>query len=143
MRLGSTGVLLLFGLSLVACNKPASALPPDAVRTADALTGDSKGSAAANPQCKLFTTAEIKGYGGAPVGAGTNVAMGSGCQWPGAQGDGNGTVMLQIVPARDHEPPSGAPGCVIISPHTSDFKISCHYPVGSSQTRLPTAALQT
>jgi hypothetical protein len=110
MGRGSTGLLLLVGLSLAACNKSPSSVPPEAQRTADALTGDSKGEASANPQCRMFTAAEIEAYGGAPVGAGTNAAMGTGCQWPGAQGDGNGTAMLQIVPAGDHEPPSAAPG---------------------------------
>ena len=106
----SNGLLLLLGLSLAACNKSPSSVPSDARQTAAALAGDNKGAASANPQCRMFTTAEIEGYGGAPVGAGTNAAMGTGCQWPGTQGDGNGTVMLQMVPARYHEPPSAAPG---------------------------------
>jgi hypothetical protein len=110
MRRGSTGLLILFGLSLAACDKSPSSVPPDAQQTANALTGDNKGEASANPLCRMFTTAEIEGYGGAPVGAGTNAAMGTGCQWPGAQGDGKGSVMLQIVAASDHEPPSAAAG---------------------------------
>lgn len=110
MRRGSKGLLLLVGLSLAACNKSPSSVPPGAQQAADVLTGDNKGEADANPQCRMFTTAEIESYGGAPVGAGTNAAMGTGCQWPGAHGDGNGTVMLQIAPAADHEPPSAAQG---------------------------------
>jgi hypothetical protein len=110
MRLGSTGILLLLGLSLAACNKSASPVPADARQTADALTGDSKGDAAANPLCRMFTTAEIKDYGGEPAGAGMNAAMGTACQWPGPKADGVGSVMLQKAPSRYHEPPSGAPG---------------------------------
>jgi hypothetical protein len=107
MRPTKHGLVLLLALGLAACGQ-STASP--ARRTADALTGDANGAAADNPQCKMFTRDEIAGYGGAPVSAGRNAAMGSGCQWPGAKGDGNGSVLLQIVDANDHSPPSMAPG---------------------------------
>jgi hypothetical protein len=103
--------ILVLAFGLAACGKPASsAAAQDARKTADALTGDAAGAAADNPQCKMFSLAEIAAYGGAAVNPGKNAALGAGCQWPGASGDGTGTVMLQIVAAKDHSPPSGAAG---------------------------------
>jgi hypothetical protein len=94
--------------TLVACGKPTT--QQQAQATADVLTGDASGDAANNPQCKMFTPAELAQYAGAPVSAGRNAAMGSGCQWPGTAGDDAGSVMLQIVDAKDHTPISGAAG---------------------------------
>jgi hypothetical protein len=108
MRRGSNAFLLLCALSLAACNKSPSAVPPGGAADGGCPDGKQQRRGIGNPQCRMFTTAEIQTYGGAPVGAGTNAAMGTGCQWPGAQGS-EGTVMLQIVPARYHEPPSAAP----------------------------------
>ncbi len=103
--------ILILTFSLAACGKPApSAAAQDAQKTADALTGDATGAAADNPQCKMFTRAEIATYAGAPVNPGRNAAMGTGCQWTGTSGDATGTVMLQIVDAADHSPPSRAAG---------------------------------
>jgi hypothetical protein len=99
------------GLLLVACGKPAASdsnAPADAKALASALTGEDKTSAAANPQCKLFTQAEITKDLGAPVGAGKTAATGTGCQWD-AGGEG-GFVMVQVVPERYHEPTTGAAG---------------------------------
>jgi hypothetical protein len=111
MRFGSAGILLLLaGSGLAACNKAPSPVPADARQVAAGLTGDSKGDAADNPLCRMFTTAEIAGYGATPAGGGANAAMGTGCQWPGPKPDGVGSAMLQIAPSRYHEPPSGAPG---------------------------------
>lgn len=53
----------------------------DPKKIKDHLTGDAKGSATANPQCKLFTPGEISAYLGTPVGAGQNAAGGAGCSW--------------------------------------------------------------
>ncbi len=47
----------------------------------DQLTGDAKGKASTNPQCKLFTQVEIAAYVGAQVGSGENAAGGLGCYW--------------------------------------------------------------
>lgn len=104
---------ILFALSLplalvaTACNRHSGA-PADAQKTADVLTGDAKGSADSNPLCKLFTVDEIASYEGAPVAAGANAAMGSGCQWVNRQGQGD--AMIQVVPARYFEAASEAPG---------------------------------
>lgn len=59
----------------------ANAQPTDAKQLKDQITGDAKGSASANPQCRLFTQAEIAGYVGAPVGPAENAAGGAGCNW--------------------------------------------------------------
>ena len=80
----------------------------DPKKTADQLTGDAKGSAANNPVCKLFTTAEASKYVGKTVEAGKNAAMGSGCQW--AAKDYEGDMMVQIVSASYHEQPKLAKG---------------------------------
>jgi hypothetical protein len=85
----------------------ASSTQSDAQKVAAALTGDDKQEAANNPQCKLFTPAELAKYVGEPVSAGRN-AMG-GCQWvtTRTRADGSeGDVMIVVVPARYHERPT-------------------------------------
>ena len=74
----------------------------EAEKTAAALTGDAKGSAAENPVCKLFTVAEMGTYIGEPVTAGRNAAMGSGCQWPLKVDENKGWVLVQIIPDSYH-----------------------------------------
>jgi hypothetical protein len=111
MRHTPCALALALTLVVAACAKPApSATAQQAQATADILTGDAGGDPANNPQCKMFTPAEVADYAGAPVGAGRNAAMGTGCQWLGVAGDASGTVLLQIVDASDHVPPSGAAG---------------------------------
>lgn len=80
----------------------------EAEKEARVLKGDDKGTAANNPQCKLFSRAEASQYIGATVTAMENAAMGFGCQW--AVGGGNGAMMVSVVPARYHEPPKLAKG---------------------------------
>lgn len=70
----------------------------------DVLTGDAKGSAAANPQCRMFSPAEIAGYLGTSVGPGRNAAGGAGCQWTDKSDESD--AILTIVPARYYEEPS-------------------------------------
>jgi hypothetical protein len=84
-----------------------SSVPPEAKQVADALTGDTKGAASGNPQCRLFTADELAQYAGEPLGPGTNAAMGSGCQW--AASDESGDVMIVVVPSNYHEKYSGDP----------------------------------
>jgi hypothetical protein len=98
--------IIVSAIFLGACGGASSA-QSDAQKVASALTGDDKQAPADNPQCKLFTSAEIAKYVGEPVSAGRN-AMG-GCQWvttktraDGSQGD----VMVVVVPARYHERPT-------------------------------------
>ena len=85
-----------------------SAAPADAKKLAEVLTGDAKGSAASNPVCKLFSAAEASAYAGIKLAAGDNAAMGTGCQW--ANADGDGMTMVQVVPMKYADSPSGAPG---------------------------------
>lgn len=79
----------------IAC--AASAQPAEALRLRDALTGDAARNAASNPQCRLFTPAEISRFVGEAVGPGANAAMGSGCQW--SSKDGDGDAIIQVVAA--------------------------------------------
>ena len=51
----------------------AQAQQTDPQKLKDLLTGDAKGSASNNPQCKLFTPAEIASYVGMPVGPGATI----------------------------------------------------------------------
>lgn len=108
MSQATAGLFLLIGLGLSGCNKAPSAVPTEAQQTADVLSGDAKGDASTNAQCKKFTQTEIAAFAGTPVNAGENAAMGTGCQW-GARND-HGFVMLQVVEAKDHNPTSAAPG---------------------------------
>jgi hypothetical protein len=80
----------------------------DAQKVAATLSGEDKIAADKNPQCKLFTPAELAKYVGTPLSAGRDAAMGSGCQWLAVSG--TGSAMIQVVPADYHEPHSGAPG---------------------------------
>jgi hypothetical protein len=99
----AAGVVIVM---LAACNQSGAAA--DAKQLAGVLSGDAKGSAAANPMCKLFSPAEASAYSGKKLQAGTNAAMGTGCQW--AAGDGDGMTMIQAVPLNYANNPSGAPG---------------------------------
>jgi hypothetical protein len=98
-------LLLTLALSLLAAM---GANAQDPKKTAAILTGDSKGAASNNPQCKLFTPAEAAKYVGKPVGAGQNAGMGTGCQW--ATKDYEGDMMVTVVPAQYHEEPKLAKG---------------------------------
>lgn len=92
-------------LTMTACG---SNVPQEAQKTADVLTGDAQGSATDNPNCKLFTPAELETYIGEPLNAGINSGMGMGCQWTAK--DGEGDVMVIAVPANYAEVPSLAGG---------------------------------
>jgi hypothetical protein len=80
----------------------------DAKKLAGVLRGDNAGAAANNRQCKMFTKAEAGQYIGQAVEHAENAAVGTGCQW--TTSGQNGSVLVQVVPARYHEKPSGAPG---------------------------------
>jgi len=79
----------------------------DAKKLAGALKGDNAGVAADNRQCKMFTKAEAGQYIGQVVNHAENAALGTGCQWTSGE---NGSVLVQVVPARYHEKPSAAAG---------------------------------
>lgn len=95
------GVILVL---MTACGKPG--VPAEAKQLAAVLSGDAKGSAATNPMCKLFSVTEASAYSGKKLGAGTNAAMGAGCQW--SNGD-NARVLIQAVPMDYADNPSRAP----------------------------------
>lgn len=88
---------IMIGAATIAAAQP-SGVPADAKRLKDHLTGDSKGKAANNPQCQLFTQAEIVRYLGEAVQPGENAAAGSGCIW--SAKDGEGSALVQVVPSQ-------------------------------------------
>ena len=79
-----------------------------AEKLAAALKGDNAARATDNRQCKMFTKAEAGQYIGQAVDHAENAAVGTGCQW--TTSGHSGSVLVQVVPARYHEKPSGAPG---------------------------------
>jgi hypothetical protein len=99
---------LAASLLLACCANAFSQAKPDTQKLSGVLTGDDKGPAAKNPQCKLFSTAEAGRYIGAPVVAMENAAMGAGCQWV-AKGD-NDSMVVAVVPKSNHEPAKSAAG---------------------------------
>jgi hypothetical protein len=98
--------LLLLSASLIVTAAAAGAAQtqPNPKQVADKLTGDDKGKAVDNPQCKLFTQSEIAKYIGEPVSGPENAAGGTGCQW--AAVDESGDAMVQVVPSEYHTPPT-------------------------------------
>ena len=101
--------ILIAACCLIATNAGSFAQSKaDAEKLARALKGDTKGEAADNPQCKLFTKSEASTYIGGVVHNVENAAMGTGCQW--TVGSNGGSMLVQVVPARYHEKPSGASG---------------------------------
>lgn len=101
--LSIAGVLVTTLLALSAHGQP-----PDARQLKDQLTGDAKGAASGNPQCKLFTQAEIATYTGVAVGPGENAAGGSGCMWNDKDFESSATVT--VVAARYFPEPKLVPG---------------------------------
>jgi hypothetical protein len=75
---------------------------------AEALKAGKTTSPANNKVCKLFSMSEAGSYVGAPIHTMDNAAMGTGCQW--LVGANNGSLLVQVVPARYHEKPSGDEG---------------------------------
>lgn len=86
----------------------AHAQQPDPKKLKDALTGDAKGGASANPQCRLFTQAEISIHAGTALGPGQNAAGGTGCMWTAK--DDESSALVQVAPARFASPPTGMKG---------------------------------
>lgn len=99
----------LLAAALTACGGSAAAgAQADAKNTAAGLTGADKIAAEKNPQCKIFTPAELAKYVGEPLSPGHDAALGTGCQWTGRSEEGSATI--QVVSARYHEPHKGAKG---------------------------------
>jgi hypothetical protein len=102
-----TVAFCVLAAALSACGGSGAAAQ-SAGQVAAALTGEDKVAAEKSPQCRLFTPAELTKFVGVPLAAGRVAAMGTGCQWPARSGDGS--AMIQVVPARYHEPHKGAEG---------------------------------
>ncbi len=86
----------------------ANGQPVDPNKLKDQITGDAKGRAAVNPQCRLFTVAEITVLVGAPVGPGENAAGGLGCSWHSK--DYAARASVSVVPLNYFPEPSAVPG---------------------------------
>ena len=97
----------LLAAMMTLCAQGAAA-QTDPRKLAAALSGEDQGAADKNPQCKLFTPGELSKLVGMSLAPGRVAAMGTGCQWLASSGDGS--ALIQVVPARYHEPHSGAPG---------------------------------
>ena len=100
MKCATAGLLIV----LMALATSVSAQATDPSKLKDQLTGDAKNSAAANPQCKLFTPSEIAAYLGKAVGAGENAAGGAGCSWADKEYDAQ--ALLTVVGASQFPEPS-------------------------------------
>jgi len=94
MRYPSIAAIVATTLLAVSAN----AQQPEPEKLNDQLTGDAKATASANPQCKLFSQAEISALAGAPLGPGENAAGGTGCMW--TDKDYESSALVQVVPAR-------------------------------------------
>lgn len=101
-------VVFTFCCAIAASFSVAAQNPSEAQKLSGALKGDNKGAAASNKQCKLFTVQEAGSYVGGTIHNVDNAAMGTGCQW--SVGGNAGSMLVQVLPARDHEKPSHAPG---------------------------------
>jgi hypothetical protein len=109
-------------VTLMLCGCQQSSAVADQQAAMKVVTGDDQQDASANWTCRMFSQTEVAGYIGEPVGAGENAAMGSGCAW--AAKDGDGEVVVAIVPADDHEPPRSAPNFLKLgSPGKDGFAV--------------------
>lgn len=89
---------------IAACSKPSS----EASATADALKSSTSatGASSTDPVCRLYSSDDAAHYIGKPANNG-ELSMG-GCQWTAR--DGIGDMMVQVVPARYDEQPTGSRG---------------------------------
>jgi hypothetical protein len=97
--------VLCASMTVAACGAGQPSAAPSDAKVAGAVAADAA-TPADNPQCQLFTVAEIGKYIGEPVSPGQNAALGTGCQWLAA--DGTGDVIVAVVPSSYHEAPTGA-----------------------------------
>jgi len=105
-----------FALILAGCQK--SEAVTDQKTASDVVTGQDQQVASANPTCKLFSKPEVESYIGEAVGEAENSA-GSGCAW--SAKDGDGEVIIAIIPAADHEKPRDGTSRNLASPGKDGF----------------------
>ncbi len=103
---------------LAACSRSRG----DALNTADALRSSTSatGAASTDPVCRLYSSDDAAHYIGEPAKDG-ELSMG-GCQWMAEQGQGN--MMVQVVPVRYNEKPEGSRGYRVLSGVGSDAFVS-------------------
>lgn len=104
MRYSNIATVALAMLLAASANGQAT----DPKKLKDQITGDAKAPASVNPQCKLFTQAEIAAYAGAPVGPGENAASGFGCNWH--DKSYAASVGVSVVPKNYFPEPDGVKG---------------------------------
>lgn len=80
----------------------------DPKKLKDQITGDARGQPTVNPQCRLFTPAEIAAYAGAQVGPGENAASGAGCNWH--DKSYGASVTVSVVPPNYFPEPTDVKG---------------------------------
>lgn len=102
--------MALLLVTIVACSNADSPAADEtkALSEAEAMAAQLQGTAADNPLCRLFTPAELAAYVGEPLERGENAAMGTGCMWWAA--DGEGDVLIQVAPKDYHANPYLAEG---------------------------------
>lgn len=95
---------LMLCITIASCSRPGG----EAAATADALKASTSatGAASTDPVCKLYSSDDAAHYIGKPANDGA-LAMG-GCQWTAK--DGQGDMMIAVVPADYHEKPKGSKG---------------------------------
>lgn len=123
MQRPHTAAVIALCATVAACDNMAVFAPPDAGKWAKDLTGGPQAAGAGNPQCKMFDAAEVARLTGVPVGPAANAAHGAGCQWR-ARGEGargKGFVMVVVLPADYHWPPSSLPGFHKLAGRASGF----------------------
>lgn len=100
--------VFVISLAAVLAAPPANAQTPDPNKLKDQITGNAKAPPSVNPQCKLFTPAEIAAYAGAEVGSGENSAGGLGCNWHNKTY--SASVTVSVVPPNYFPEPSAVKG---------------------------------
>ena len=107
VKMIATSVATAAALAMLMASS-ANGQPIDPNKLKDQITGDAKGPAAVNPQCRLFTVAEITALVAAPVGPGENAAGGLGCSWHSK--DYSARASVSVVPPKYFPEPSAVPG---------------------------------
>jgi hypothetical protein len=99
--------------AMAACSGGASA-QSDARKLAATLRGEDKVGASRNPQCQLFTPADLSKIVGVPFEPGRDpLGGGISCQWRARSADG--FVMVTVVDGKYYEAHTKAPGFKTIS----------------------------
>lgn len=92
--------LLIATAFLAACGSGGQSAAPagsSSQTSVPAATPDGTNGGVANAYCALFTVAEVETILGAPVGAGHDAAVGTGCQWDGDSSVTATYLQIQVI----------------------------------------------